>query len=239
MASRIADISSLSLTRTAGVLFIILVICGPFSMMYVPETIIEPEDATATANNIIASETLLRLGILSDAIIFLSEIIMIVVLYMLFKPISKTLSLISAFSRLAMTVVQGFNLFNYFIPLLLLSGVGYLNVFEPGQLHALALLFLNAHGNVAYIWEAFFSLHCLVLGYLIFKSGYFPKLLGILMVFASFGYMLDSFGNFLFPLHKDFYTSIVGFAGFFGEAPFYFWLIFKGVNIEQWNKRVL
>jgi hypothetical protein len=151
-----------------------------------------PGDATATADNIRASGWLLHLGIASDTLIFLTEIVVTALLYVLLRPVSRTLSLVAAFARLAMGVVMGINLLPYFIALLLVSGAGYLTVFEPDQSDALALLFLNAHQDVVYFWQLFFGLHLAVLGYLIFKSGYFPRILGILMIIGSLGYLVDS-----------------------------------------------
>ena len=162
---------------------------------------------------------------------------MVVILYVLFRPVSKTLSLVAAFARLAMTVIQDINLLNNFTALQLLSGADYLKVFEPDQLHALVLLFLNAHEFGAYVWEAFFGLLCIVLGYLLFKSGYFPRLLGVLMVFASLGYLTDSFGNIIFPNYKEIFVWVVAVTAVIGELPFLFWLLLRGVNIQEWNNR--
>jgi hypothetical protein len=131
------------------------------------------------------------------------------------------------------------NLLNYFFVLLLLSGAGYLTVFEPEQLHALVLLFLNAYEYVALIWGAFFGLHTLLLGYLVYKSSYFPRFLGVLMVVASFGYLLDSFGNFLLPQYDALYAPVVVVLAILGELPFALWLLIKGVNVERWEKRAL
>ena len=116
-----------------------------------------PGDATTTSNNILASKGLFRAGIASDAIVFLAEIALTAALYALLKPVSKTLSLTAAFSRLAMTIVQGINLLPYFFVLLLLSGAGYLQIIASDQLHALVMLFLNAHEYVALIWGLFLA----------------------------------------------------------------------------------
>jgi hypothetical protein len=223
--------------RIAGLLILIISIFAPFSMMYVPSNLIVPGDAATTANNIMASEGLFRAGIVSDSVVFLIEIVITVILYVLLKPVSKTLSLVAAFSRLAMTIIQGINLLNYFIPLLLLSGADYLTVLEPGQLHALVLLFLNAHEYVVLIWGLFFGLHLFVLGYLVYKSGYIPRILGVLLVFASLSYLTQSFGNFLLPKYEEIFATI-GFLSII-ELAFAFWLLIKGVNVEQWEKRAL
>jgi hypothetical protein len=114
-----------------------------------------------------------------------------------------------------------------------------LTAFEPDQLHALVLLFLNAYEDVALIWGTFFGLHTLLLGYLVYKSGYFPSILGILLVLAALGYLTDSFGNFLFPQYAELFASVVIVLAVLGELSFTFWLLIKGVNVEQWEKRAL
>ena len=164
--------------RITGILILIMAVIAPFSMLYLPSTLIVPGDATTTANNIVTSEGLFRLGLVSDAIVFLIEIALCALLYVLLKPVSKTLSLVAAFARLAMTILQGINLLNHFFVLLLLSGAGYLAVFSPDQLQAFVLLFLNAHEAVVLIWGVAFALHLLVSGYLVYQSGYLPKWVG-------------------------------------------------------------
>ncbi len=238
MAPPVVETSPLVYARLAGFLCLVLVIVAPFGMMYVPSLIIVPGDAAATAGKFMASESMFRLGMLSETVIFLTEIVMVVLLYVLFKPVSKTLSLMAAFARLSMTVMQGVNLLNSFAVLLLLSGAGYLAAFEPEQLHALALLFLEVHEYGAYVWQVFFGLHCLLLGYLIFKSGYFPRTLGVLMAIAALGYLTNGLGNFMFPDHKQMLASVVALTSIVGEVPFFLWLLFKGVNVQKWHDRV-
>ena len=209
MTTRTAERSPLVYARVAGFLLLLLVVVAPFSVIYVPSTLIVPGDATATADNIRASESLFRLGIFGQSVVFLTEIVLTVLLYVLLRPVSRTLSLVAALARLAMAVIQGINLLPYFIALLLLSGAGYLTVFEPEQLDALVLLFLNASEYGVYIWQAVFVPHLLVLAYLVFKSGYFPRILGILLVFGALGYLLDSFGNILFPNYEEIFDVVV------------------------------
>jgi hypothetical protein len=188
-----------------------------------------PGDAATTAGNIMASEGLFRLGIVSDSLVFLIEIVLTVLLYVLLKPVNQTLSLVAAFSRLAMTVIQGINLLNYFFILLLLSGAGYLAVFAPDQLQALVLLFFNAHEYVALIWGLFFGLHLFVLGYLVYKSRYIPKILGILLIIASLCYLIQSFGNILLPQYEEIF-ALVGYLSI-TEIAFPLWLLIKGVDV--------
>jgi hypothetical protein len=217
--------------RIAGILILIISPFAVFSMMYVTSNLIVPGDAATTANNIIASAGLFRLGIVSDSVVFLIEIAIVVMLYVLLKPVSKTLSLVAAFARLAMTVIQGINLLNNFTVLLLLSGADYLTVFKPDQLHALVLLFLNVHEYVVLIWGLFFSLHLFFVGYLVYKSGYIPRILGVLLVIASLCYLTQSFGNILLPKYEEIFT-LIGFISII-ELAFPLWLVIKGVRDQQ------
>ena len=223
--------------KTSAVLILIMAVIAPFSMIYLPATLIVPGDATTTANHITASERLFRLGIVSDAIVFLIEIGLCALLYVLLKPVNKTLSLVAAFARLAMTVMQGINLLNHFFVLLLLNGVGYLTVFAPNQLQALVLLFLNAHAAVMLIWGLAFGLHLLVLGYLVYQSGYLPRMVGGLLIIAGLCYFIQSFGTMLLPQFKALFAS-VGLLSTL-EIALPLWLLIKGVNVEQWKKRAL
>jgi len=223
--------------KTSAVLILIMAVIAPFSMIYLPATLIVPGDATTTANHITASERLFRLGIVSDAIVFLIEIGLCALLYVLLKPVNKTLSLVAAFARLAMTVMQGINLLNHFFVLLLLSGAGYLTVFAPNQLQALVLLFLDAHAAVVLIWGLAFGLHLLVLGYLVYKSGYLPKIVGRLLIVAAVCYFTQSFGTMLYPQSKALFASIGLLSTL--EIALPLWLLIKGVNVEQWKKRAL
>jgi hypothetical protein len=237
VTNRTAETSPIVYARLAGFLVILTVFLGPFSQLYVPSTLIVPGDAAATADHIRASGWVLRLGIVSDSLIFLIEIVVTVLLYVLLRPVSRVLSLVLAFARLATAIIQGINLLPYFIALLLLSGAGYLTVFEPAQSDALALLFLNAHQYVVYIWEIFLGLHLLVLSYLVFKSGYFPRILGVLLVLPALGYLIHGYGSFLFPNYEEIFAGVVGVSAVIGELPFFLWLLIKGVNVQRYNER--
>ena len=143
--------------RLAGFLILLIAILSPFSILYLSSTLIVPGDAAATASNVVASEGLFRLGIVVDSVVILLEIVVIAILYVLLRPVNRTLALSAAFARLAMTVVMAVNVFNSFGVLLLLGDAEYLTVFEPGQLHALVLLFLNLHERGIYSWQVFFG----------------------------------------------------------------------------------
>jgi len=226
------EMNSLKKTaRIAGILILIISPFAIFSMMYVTSKLIVPGDAWATASNIMASEGLFRLGMVSDSVVFLLEIVIVVMLYVLLKPVSKTLSLVAALSRLAMTVIQGINLLNNFTVLMFLSGADYLTVFEAGQLNSLVLLFLNAYEYVTHIWGLFFSLHLFFLGYLVYKSGYIPRILGIVLVIASVCYLIQSWGIILLPTYEEI-CAWIGFLSII-EVAFPIWLVIKGVKDKK------
>lgn len=239
MTNRSAEASPQRYARIAAVLYLLITVAAIVAHFYVPSTLIVPGDATATANNIMASEQLFRFGAVgSELVVLLSEIVLSVILYVLLRPVSKTLSLVAAVSRLAMTTIHGINLLNYFFVLQLLSGADYLAVFGSEQLHALVLLFLDAHSYGFTIGIAFLVLHVFVLAYLIYKSGYFPKILGILFVIAGLGYLIDSFALLLSSGYET--TPVfIAIPIAVAEIAFPLWLLIKGVNVERWHKRAL
>jgi hypothetical protein len=226
------------MARIAGALYLLIAVVSIVAHFYVPAQLIVPGDAATTANNIMTSPQLFRLGIGSELIILLSEIVLLVILYVLLKPVSKTLSLVAAVSRMAMTTIHSINLLNHFIVLLLISGAAYLTAFEPAQLNAAAMLFLDAHHYGFTIGIVFLFIHAALLGYLIIKSGYFPKILGVLFIIASLGYLIDSFSLLLVPSYET-TPAFIALSIAVAEIAFPLWLLIKGVNTEQWEKRVL
>lgn len=237
MRTHMTETSPNTLARIAGVLYLIITVAAVFAHFYVPGELIVAGDAAATAANIMASESLFRIGAIgSELIILLSEVLLSVVLYLLFRPVSKTLSLLAAISRLIMTTIHGLNLLNYYFVLQLLSGGDYLTVFSPEQVNALVTLFLSAHSYGFTIGIAFLVPHVFILGYLIIKSGYFPKVLGYLFIAAGIGYLVDTIGWLLVPGYTttpDLIAMVIAVA----ELAFPIWLLVKGVNMAGWQKR--
>jgi len=225
--------------RVAGILFLIMIAASFLATGFVRVTLIVPGDATATANNIMASESQFRSGIVGHLVVLITDLGVSILLYVLLKPVSKTLSLVAAVFRLIMVAMRGINLLSHFFALLLLSGAGYLTVFETDQLHALVLLFLTAFEDGVLIDYVFFSLHLFFVGYLVFKSGYLPRILGVLLIIGSFGYLTNSLTGFLFPGYEAIVTQIVLVPSAIMELPLFLWLLAKGVNVEQWEKRAL
>ncbi len=226
------------IARFSGFIYLFIAVCGGFAFFAGYENLFVIGDSAATAANIINSEAVFRIGFAGDALTFLSEIVLTILLYHLFTPVNKILSQIAAFARLAMTAMIGMNLLNKLMVLYLLNNADYAAAFTTEQLHVLADFLMTAFGFGSLIWGIFFGLHLLIIGYLIFKSSYFPKLLGILFLFASFGYFLNSFGILLAPQYEAFYNVII-LATVPAELAFAFWLLIRGINVKQWQQKAL
>jgi hypothetical protein len=225
------------IARAAGILILLMAVVGPFSLMYVPSQFIAPGDAAATANNLMASESLFHLGIIGHLIILFADIGVAVLLYVLLRPVSKTLSLIAAAFRLIMTAIRAANLINYFIVLLLLQNGDISTAFETDQLHALIMTFLSAFDYGVYIDLIFFSGHLFFLGFVVTKSNYIPKILGILLIIASLGYLINSLTGLFWVNYEAIVNQIVTIPNAVAEIALMFWLLIKGVNLSKWQER--
>ena len=239
MTTRTTKTSPRTYARVAGVLYLIIFILGPFAFFLGRTSVVVPGDATATAANVMASESVFRIGMVAESVIVLVEIVLAAILYVLLRPVSQPLSLAAAFARLAEAIVQAVNLLTSVPALLLLAGAGYLTVFEPDQLDALVLLFLDANEFGVPVWGLLFGFHLLLLGYLVYKSGFWPKILGILLLIASIGYLAQSYGHILAPQYDDLLSTVVLVMTIPGELAFTVWLLWKGVDVERWEERAL
>jgi hypothetical protein len=236
MGNRIERISQLKLARIAGLLYLIIIVSGIFAEFFVRQSLKVPGDAAATASNIMASEMLFRAGIAGDLIMIVADIALALVFYLLFRPVSNALALLAAFFRLAQAIILGINLLNLFFALQLFEGTGYLSLIGADQLQALGMVFLDAHGIGYTIGLTFFAINLLILAYLVFKSGYFPRILGVLLVVAAVGYLIDSFAKVLlsnYAAYQPLFDLAVFVPAFIAELAFCLWLIIKGVNIPQ------
>lgn len=232
------DLSPKAYARVAGVLYLMIIICGLFSELYVRSRLIIPGNATLTASNIIANESLFRIGFISDLTMLLCDLALAVVLYTLLKSVNHTVALGAAFLRLAMDAILGINLLNHFYALLLLSGTGYLSAFDVNQIHGLVSLFLDAHSTGYAIGLTFFAFHCLVLGYLFYKSEHFPKVFGILLLLASISYLVDCLGHFLFPGYETADYFIIMLPALITEISLCLFLLTKGIGKSVSNRIV-
>lgn len=227
MKNHIADISLRQAALAAGFGLLLMLIPGPFANFFVLDSLIVPGDATTTTANILANQSLFRLGVNSLIFVIILDVVVAWALYVFLKPVNRSISLLAAWFRLVFLTIFGIALVNLLSALLLVSGTDFLRVFEPDHLGAQVMQYLSAfrYGeNIAYV---FFGLHLLIVGYLVFKldySGFIPKILGILLIIAGLGYFIDSFGKLLSPS----YDMNLAFFTFIGEVLFMLWLLFKG-----------
>jgi hypothetical protein len=238
MTNRTIKISPLVYARIGGVLYLINIVCGMFGEIFVRGHLVVAGDAVATAHRIMGSEFLFRCGVAGDLIMHITDVPMAVIFYVLLKPVSKDLSLLSALFGMLQTAILGANKLNLVAVLFLLGGASYLKAFEPNQLQALASLSLSLHAYGFGIGLIFFGMSCLVTGYLLFESGYFPKFLGVLQVMAGVSYLINSFGQLLLPAISDKVFRVIVMPAFIGEFGTCLWLIVKGLNVSKWDERV-
>ena len=224
--------------RVAAFLLLIISPLAVFGMIYVPSILIVPGDGAATARNIMASESLFRLGIASTLVSQVLGIFWVLVLYQLLKPVNKNMAVLMVIFNLLIVPIAMLNELNQFAVLFLSSGADYLRVFTPGQLHVLASLFLNLHDYGIKIAGIFWGLWLFPYGFLVFKSGFLPRFIGVLLMIGCFGYVIQSFVGFLSP-NLVVYTAGLAALTSSGELLLPLWLLIKGVNVEQWEKRAL
>jgi hypothetical protein len=224
--------------RTARIAALLYLIMAPFAIfgnLYVP-SLVAPGDASTTASNIMASEGQFRLSIVSALVVQIGHILLVLVLYKLLKPVNRNHALLMVILMLVSIPIAMLSELNRFAVLLLLSGADHLTVFTADQLHALVPLFLDLHGHGIAIAQIFWGLWLFPMGYLVFKSGFLPRILGVLLVIGCVGYLTDSFASYFVPGFDAIITQVMSI----GEFPLLpLWLLIKGVNVEQWEKRAL
>ena len=188
MKTRAAGPSPLTRARVAGILYLIANLFAPFTLLYLPSRFIVRGDAAATASNILASESLFRFGIVLNLFTFIGQIFLVLALYQLLIVVNKNMaSLMVIFSLLAVPIAM-LNELTQLAGIQFLNNADYLKVFPNDQLQALAYLFLRLHGQGLLIAQIFWGLWLFPMGYLVFKSGFLPRILGVLLMIGCFGY---------------------------------------------------
>ncbi|MBN2175921.1 MAG: DUF4386 domain-containing protein [Bacteroidales bacterium] len=224
------------ISRIAGTGYLIIFITGIFSNFFVIEGLIVPGDPAKTTANIIVSDGLFRFGIFSFLVMVIFDLVLTWALYILLQPVNKNLSLFTAWFRLVNVAIFGMALVHLFAILQLTKDYGFLEITEQNWVNSQVMHSLNMFNDTWLIGLVFFGVHLLFLGYLIHRSGYIPKILGILLIIASIGYLADSFASFMLPDYADFeniFMIIVVITGIVGELSFTLWLLFNGVRDQM------
>jgi Domain of unknown function (DUF4386) len=189
--------------RIAGLLYLVNGVTGFFSIIYVPGKLMVSENAAATANNILASERLFRLGMVSELICAAEFVFLLCVLYRLLGAVNKKHASLMVILGLLQIPIMFVNVLNEIAALSLLRGVDFLSVFDQPQRQALAMQFLNLHGEGFVVVGIFWGLWLFPFGILVFKSGFLPRILGVLLIAACFGYLADSLTSLLLPSYEN------------------------------------
>ena len=224
--------------RIAGLLYLAIIGLGLFGEAYVRETLVIPGDAAATARAITAQPLLWRAGVVGDLLMHVCDLPVILVLYLLLRPVSGSLAVLATLVNLVQTAVLALNKLSLLAPLVLLGNATWLEAFTTQQREALAYLAINLHGKGFGIGLVFFGFACLIRGALIFASGFLPRALGVLMAVAGACYLANSFALFLAPaLASAIFPGILAPA-FVAELALASWLVAKGVDRPAWDRRM-
>lgn len=219
--------------RIAACIFLSIFFLGMSTELFIRPGMIVPEDAEVTVRNIAASESLFQLSLMSDLLRQVLLMALPLMLYKLLKPVSKALASLMVIFALVGVSISMINELNHCAVLLLSSNGGYLTAFNADQLNTLVMFFLELRKYGTYIPQLL-SVWVFLLGYLVFKSGFLPRILGILLMLGGVCYTASAVLFFLFP---SFDATIFGLFAFIGETLFYLWLLIKGVNVKEWEER--
>ena len=234
MKIQTTEISPQIYARTAGLLYLIVIIAGIVAQMGISGRIVVFGDAAATAANILAQKDLFQLGFTIYLFEMSCQIAQMVLFYILLKPVNRNVVLLALVFGLIGCTIKTLSRLFYIAPLLILGNSHYLSVFSAEQLQALALLSLNVNNQGTGIAVAFFGISTFINGFLVFRSTFLPRILGIISMLGGLGwltFLYPPLGNQIYP-----YLLIIAVIGSILQI---LWLLIKGVNVEQWKKRAL
>ena len=217
--------------RIAGALYLVLVLSGLFSLMYVPSKLSDWNNPETMINNIIFNETLFRLGIFVGIIGYIVFALLPLALYKLMSPVNKTYAVLMVAFAVVSVPISLVNMLHKFAVLTLLSKANYLSGVDAAQIHTQILLHLDYYGNGNQLASIFWGLWLFPFGYLVYKSGFLPKILGVFLMFGCFGYVINFTGNFLFPAYDgSLISKIITIPGSLGEIGICLWMLIMGVK---------
>jgi hypothetical protein len=217
--------------RIAGAIYLTMVFTAPFSLIYVPSKLIVRGDAAATADNILAHETMFRLAIFGDLIGQIIFICLAIALYRLLSNVNKTSATLMVALVLVSAAVGFLNTLNNIAALTLFRGAEFLNVFGKPQRDAFGMLFVRLHSEGIMIDEIFWGLWLFPFGLLVFRSGFLPRFIGVWLMINCFGYVALSITSLFFP---DYYEAAFKWAQpvLFGELAIMLYLLIRGANVK-------
>jgi len=222
--------------RIGGLAYLIIIVAGAMGEIFIRNKIIVPGNDIATTKNISAAPFLWRVGIFGDLVMHVFDLVLGIIYYTLFKRVNKGLALLSLLFGLIQTAVLVANKMNLMMPLFLLDDANYLKAFNPQQLQALSHLSIKAHEYGFGIGLIFFAFECFIDGYLIYRSRFLPRILGIMLSIAGLCYLTNTFLLIFSPgLEATLFPIILGPLAFIGEFSMCLWLLIKGVDVKKWE----
>ena len=236
MTDRTIESSPQLYARIGGALYLVIIAIGFFGEMSVRDKLIVSGDATATAKNIMASESLWRFHIAAELFLLICAIILLMILFVLLRPVSPELTLLALFFNLVSIGLEAATTMYLIVALFPLGDAGYLKAFSPEQLYATATLSLKSHGYGFSVSLLFFGCFCVVIGRVIYRSGFLPKAIGVLMQVAGLCYLTDSFSLIVAPAFANRLFPAILLPAFIGETSLCLWLLIKGVNVQRWKE---
>ncbi|HVP34737.1 MAG TPA: DUF4386 domain-containing protein [Steroidobacteraceae bacterium] len=223
--------------RTGGALYLVIIVLGAFAEGYVAGKLLASDVAT-TAHNILASRLLWNLSVAADLIVVLCAVPLLWIEYLLLRPVNESLVLLAIFFNLVSLAVEAISKLFLLMVMPTLVNTDYLRAFEPQQVQILANLALRSHDIAFNIALIFFGFTCLVYGHLIFRSGYLPRFIGVLMQLAGICYLIACFAALFAPALADLITPAILLPPLVGESSFCLWLLIRGVDIDKWHARI-
>jgi hypothetical protein len=223
-----------SYARAAGILFLFTMIGGFFGEMYMPSRIVVAGDAAATARNIVESSFLFRLGFAAYLVEAICDIALSLVFYVILRPVNRNIALLAAFFGLVSTSVFAVGELFYFGAALPLGDAEYLKSFTADQRSVLSMLSIRMYGLAAGIFLAFYGIATGVRGYLVYRSGFLPRILGVLMMLAGLGFILR---NFVLVLAPAYVSNVFLVPMFVSGLSLTLWMLVKGVDVAKWEAR--
>lgn len=217
--------------RIAGAIYLVVVLTGLFSLMYVPKQLSNWNNPEEMINNIIAHETLFRLGIFVGIFGYTFFGLLPLLLYKLLSPVNKTHTVLMVAFAVVSVPISLTNMLNKFAVLTLLSKANYLSGVDVAQIHTQILLHLDYYGNGNQLASIFWGLWLFPFGYLVYKSGFLPKIIGVFLMFGCFGYVINFTGNFFFPAYDgSLISKMITVPGSLGELGICLWMLVMGVK---------
>jgi Domain of unknown function (DUF4386) len=230
--------SERTLARVAGSLYLVVAVGGGFAELFVRSSIVEPGNAAATADNIRASATLFRAGFVADLVQATFFLFTATALYLLLRHVDELVARAMVVFVAVSVAIICLNLLHQWVALQVATGDGLAAALGPAGSDALTGLFADMHRDGFLIAQLFFGLWLLPLGYLVLRSGWFPKVLGVLLIVGCFGYLVDLFAQFLAPGVAEVIEPFVVAPAAVGELSFIAWLLVKGVPVAEPAPRV-